>query len=372
MAIIPLPVYNNSKDAAVRTGAERLPSSGWLLTSVNRKDMRLESKMIVAIQTGGHGDGLRPVYISRDLPQVVDLLRMVFGESSEAGEQKLFGDIGLGTINGLIYRLQPSAARLSNGFVWQADGRIVGNATLLTTRAWDRYLVANVAVHPSYRRQGIARAMMESISTLVRNRGGHVVLLQVVKDNHSAIDLYRSLGYESIANMTTWYATASRIRNIPASLPEHHEPAIEQLPNRRWREAYALDISHVQADLNWPEPLTPDAYRYAFWQRASDFLNGRQRETWSTTDAQGQLTGLASIHGEWGHSYYLTLRVRPGQTGQFERPLLAKLIRRLHYLPRRNARIDHPEADEVTSALLQESNFTVQRTLTHMRLNISR
>jgi len=372
MAIITLPVYNNVESAATRNGIIRMPSSERLLTSVNRKDMRLESKMIVAIQTGGHGDGLRPVNISRDLSQVVDLLRMVFGESSEAGEQKLFGDIGLGTINGLMYRLQPSAARLSNGFVWQADGRIVGNATLLTTRAWDRYLVANVAVHPSYRRQGIARALMESITTLVRSRGGHVVILQVVKDNHSAIDLYRSLGYESIANMTTWYATASRIRDIPASAPGRQEPAIDQLPNRQWREAYDLDISHVPADLNWPEPLALDAYRYSFWQKASDFLNSRQKETWSTSDAQGRLAGLASIYGEWGHSYYLTLRVRPQQAGQLERPLLAKLIRRLRYLPRRNARIDHPEADEVTNALLQESNFTAQRTLTHMRLNISR
>ena len=372
MALNSLPVYNNSGNAAAMVDVERTPSGRQLLASVNQKDVRLGSKMIVAIHAGGDRDGPRPVDISRDLPQLIDLLRMVFGESPEAGEQKLFGDVGLGTINGLMYRLQPSATRLSNGFVWQAGGRIVGNATLLTTRAWDRYLVANVAVHPSYRRQGIARALMESITTHVYSRGGRVILLQVVQDNHSAIDLYRSLGYENVADMTTWYATASRLRDIPGALPGHRDTVLEQLPNRRWREAYALDISHVQADLNWPEPLTPDAYRYTFWQRASDFLNGRQRETWSTTNAQGQLTGLASIYGEWGHSYNLMLRVRPEQAGQLERPLLAKLIRRLHYLPRRNVRVDHPETDEVTNALLRESNFAAQRTLTHMRLNISR
>lgn len=371
MAIISLPVYNNGEGAAVRGGKNGMSSRRQLLGNVNRKDARLEPKMIVAIHPSGHGDGLRPVDISRDLPQIVGLLRMVFGESAD-GDEQLFGDISLGTANGLMNRLQPSAAGLSNGFVWQAEGRIVGNATLLTTRAWDRYLVANVAVHPAFRRQGIARALMESISSYVRNRGGRVIILQVVKDNLSAIDLYRSLGYESIANMTTWYATASRIRDIPASVPDYQDIAIEQLSNRHWREAYELDTAHVKADLNWPEPLAPDAYRYSIWQRAADFLNGRQRETWSTTDVQGRLTGLASIYSEWGRSNYLTLRVLPEQAGLLERPLLAKLIRRLRYLPRRNARIDHPEADEATSALLRESNFVVQRTLTHMRLNISR
>lgn len=371
MAIIPFPVYNNSDDAEARVGIFRMRAGLRSRLIVNLKDERLKPNMIVAIPADRYRDGIRPVDIGRDLPQVVDLLRMVFGESLEGDEQKLFGDVGSGPVNGLMYRLQPSAAKLSNGFVWQSEGRIVGNATLLTTKAWDRYLVANVAVHPSYRRQGIARALMEAISTFVRNRGGRVILLQVVKDNNSAINLYRSLGYESIANMTTWYATASRLREIPSSLPGHPDVSIDLLPNRRWREAYALDTTHVQADLNWPEPLATDAYRHTLWQKAADFLNGRQSETWCTVDTKGRLAGLASIYGEWGRSYYMTVRVRPDQAGHLERPLLSKVIRRLHYLPRRNVRIDHPEADEATKKLLQESNFAVQRTLTHMRLDIS-
>ena len=54
-----------------------------------------------------------------------------------------------------------------------------------------------------------------------------------------------------------------------------------------------------------------------------------------------------------------------------ERPLLAKLIRRLHYLPRRNVEVEHPDNDELVNALLQEANFQPRRTLTHMRLDIN-
>ena len=73
-----------------------------------------------------------------------------------------------------------------------------------------------------------------------------------------------------------------------------------------------------------------------------------------------------------GRSHLLTLRVHPDTAGRLERPLLAKLVRRLQYLPRRNVRIDHPDNDSVAGALLSEANFTVQRTLTHMRLDLSR
>jgi hypothetical protein len=53
-----------------------------------------------------------------------------------------------------------------------------------------------------------------------------------------------------------------------------------------------------------------------------------------------------------------------------ERPLLAKLMRRLQYLPRRNVQIDHPDDDELVNSLLQEANFQPRRTLTHMRLDL--
>lgn len=328
--------------------------------------------MALSIPVTRTGDGLRPIDIARDLPQIVELLRMVFGDSLESDDHQFFGDSGSDVLNGWIYRLNPSAARLASGFVWQVDDRIVGNATLLSTRAWDRYLVANVAVHPSYRRQGIARALMQSITSTVKTRGGRVILLQVVKDNQSAKDLYLSLGFEYIGDMTTWYATASRLKHLSDDTGDELSVSMRPLADRRWREAFDLDTVHVHADLNWPEPLQYDAYRRTLWKRAGDFMNGRQMETWATMDAQERLSGLATIYSEWGRSHLLTLRVRPDWQGQLERPLLAKTIRRLRYLPRRNARIDHPEQDEHTGQLLKEANFSIQRTLSHMRLDLSR
>lgn len=339
-------------------------------SSVRRQGTRLKRTMDISIPATRPGDGLRPVDLSRDLSQVVELLKMAFGESLDGDGFQYFGD-GTGPMNEILYRFNPITSRLSNGFVWQADGRVIGNVTLMTTRAWDRYLVANVAVHPSYRRRGIARGLMQAVMEAVRKQGGRTILLQVVKDNQPALDLYRSLGYVGIGNMVSWSATRSRLRQIPGNAGEEASTCIDLLPARLWREAYELDTAHVHRDLNWPEPLSPDAYRRTWWQRFMDFTNGRQVETWITANLDGNLNGLVNIACEWGRSNMITLRIRPDYAGRLERPLLAKAIRRLQYLPRRNIRIDHPEADEHTGHLLNEANFSIQRTLTHMRLDLS-
>lgn len=375
MALNSYPVYNILHEGrrlrcVGHNGVAHVPPAMLSGASVGRQGTSLKRTMDISIPATRPGDGLRPVDLSRDLSQVIELLKMAFGESLDGDGFQYFGD-GTGPMNEILYRFNPVTSRLSNGFVWQADGRIVGNVTLLTTKAWDRYLVANVAVHPSYRRRGIARGLMQAVMEAIRKQGGRTILLQVVKDNQPALDLYRSLGYVSIGNMASWSATRSRVRQIHIDSDEQAHTRIDPLPGRLWREAFELDTAHVYRDLNWPEPLSPDAYRRTWWQRFMDFTNGRQVETWITADPGGNLSGLVNIACEWGRSNMITLRVRPDYAGRLERPLLAKIIRRLQYLPRRNLRIDHPEVDEHTSQLLNEANFSIQRTLTHMRLDLS-
>ncbi|VAW31843.1 hypothetical protein MNBD_CHLOROFLEXI01-4205, partial [hydrothermal vent metagenome] len=151
---------------------------------------------------------------------------------------------------------------------------------------------------------------------------------------------------------------------------ERAAPPIRELKRREWQAAFALDQQVLHDDLNWPEKLKSDAYKTGFWVKAVDFLNGRHKEIWVMSEAKNQLTGLATLASEWGRSHRATIRVHPSWRDQLERPLLAKLIRRLHYLPRRSVQIEHPDDDELMNALLQEANFQPRRTLTHMRLDL--
>ena len=153
-----------------------------------------ENNMVITFPTGTRPfTGPRPINPGKDVSQVVNLLELVFGhrldgggQRLENGGQRLFGnETGL-TQPAFLWRLNPLANKMTLGYVWEENGRIVGNATLLTTRIPGRYLVVNVAVHPDYRRRGIAHDLMESLTSLVQSRGGHKILLQVVKGNTPA------------------------------------------------------------------------------------------------------------------------------------------------------------------------------------------
>jgi GNAT superfamily N-acetyltransferase len=300
---------------------------------------------------------------------VLELLEIVFGESLR-NEGHAAGNVGLDTSLPFLYRFNLGLTRLSPGFVWEENGRIVGNATLLRTKLRDRYLVVNVAVHPDFRRRGIARRLMEAIMEQVQGEGGRFILLQVVKDNYAAVDLYKSLDFRVLGSMTSWYSSVSRVRILPAAIDETPLPRIRELRGSEWRAAYALDQRCLLPELNWPEPLPLDVYKNNWWRRLQNMMNGRQSETWVIDNAQGQLIAMAQILSEWGRLHTAHLRIELACWGQLERPLLAKVTRRLKYLGHRNVRIDHVDDHEEMNQLLQAANFDAKRTLTHMRLQI--
>jgi ribosomal protein S18 acetylase RimI-like enzyme len=311
--------------------------------------------------------GPRPINLNRDIPQVLDLLKVAFGEALDAeGQRALQGYATPGAPPAFFWRFNPAASRLSQGYVWEENGRLVGNVTLLKTGINGRFLIVNVAVHPDYRRRGIARNLMNVVGDHVRQHGGRQILLQVDHDNTSAIDLYHSLQYQTLGDMTSWLGTAGRIHK----LENQDDQPVRDLRGREWQEAYALDCRALAPDLNWPEPIPANIYQQGIWRSLNNFLNGRSSETWVTTQ-EGQLTGLASIWSEWARAHHLTLRVLPEWAGWVERPLLAKTIRRLAYLSNRNVRVDHPSNDLVTGELLRQANFKAKRTLTHMRLDLA-
>ncbi|MCP4356918.1 MAG: GNAT family N-acetyltransferase [Chloroflexi bacterium] len=320
------------------------------------------------LQDRSHKNGLRPINLNRDIPQVLKLLEMVFGNSLDADGQRMLSQTARASQGpAFLMRLNPATSRMALGFVWEDNGRIVGNVTILTTKTPGRYLVVNVAVHPDYRRQGIARNLMQQVSQMVEARKGSQILLQVVQDNTSAINLYKSLNYQVLGSVTTWHATIARLRPLA---DEPSLPRIRDLRGNEWPKAFELDRACLHPDLNWPEQLKPDTYKLTMWNRIANFINGRHSKTWVTNDAQNQLTGMFSILSEWGQSHYALLRIHPAWRGQLERPLTAKLILRLQNMPRRNIRLDHPAGDKLTSDLLREANFNPRRSLTHMRLDL--
>src|SRR5712691_9364317 len=105
---------------------------------------------------------IRPMNPFRDGSAVAQLLRLVFQSEVGGGSLPLLPDWPwlrwVSPLINLFEALGMDAPEQMLGYVWECDGRIVGNATLgLSDSQTGIWLLSNVAVHPSFRRRGIAR-----------------------------------------------------------------------------------------------------------------------------------------------------------------------------------------------------------------------
>lgn len=77
--------------------------------------------------------------------------------------------------------------------VGELDGRIVASAMAGFDghRGWVNYL----GVAPEQRRKGLARALLEHVEVLLRERGCPKLNLQVRSDNAEALGFYAAMGY---------------------------------------------------------------------------------------------------------------------------------------------------------------------------------
>jgi len=191
---------------------------------------------------------LRPLNILRDLPAVADLIETCFSSTMDSEGKRYVQDMRrAGKDNSFIKWANRAAETTSlplSGYVWEENGKVVGNASLIPFRHNKQrvYLIANIATHPDHRRKGIARALTERAIKHAREKKVDNIWLQVREDNPGAIELYTKLGFIERARRTSWQAST-----------DSHAPTLQ------------TDISITsrnpgdwQKQLNWLSRLYPD------------------------------------------------------------------------------------------------------------------
>ena len=83
------------------------------------------------------------------------------------------------------------------------DDRVVGY--IGSQSSIDESDVMNVAVHPDYRRKGIAENLINHLVEELKNRGGHALLLEVRASNAPAIALSEKLGFLQVGCRKNYY-----------------------------------------------------------------------------------------------------------------------------------------------------------------------
>jgi ribosomal protein S18 acetylase RimI-like enzyme len=307
---------------------------------------------------------LRPLNVLRDLSAVADLIELCFSPTMDNDGQRYLSDMRRASRDDSFLRwasrMSETASMPLMGFVWEQDGRIVGNASLIPFRDRGKriYLIANVATHPDYRRRGIGRALTERVMKQARDKNASAIWLHVRDDNPGAIKLYQDLGFQEIARRTTWQGNPehrlSTADNDIQILPRH--PRFWPIQQEWLRRLYPGDLGWYQS---WNTNALRPGLRNWLYLLFVDF-NIKQWVAVRDNELLATLTWIPN----GGRSELLYAATGPGEAGSGALTLLLLHARRtITYPP--YLTLDYP-ADQMTDAIM-EAGFRPRRTLLWMR-----
>src|SRR3990167_169477 len=89
------------------------------------------------------------------------------------------------------------------GWVVEVDKQLI--AFIFIAVQGDESHILNIAVHPSYQRQGWGRKLLTYAIEEIKNKGATMAYLEVRRSNSHAIGLYEQLGFSAISERKDYY-----------------------------------------------------------------------------------------------------------------------------------------------------------------------
>ena len=149
---------------------------------------------------------IRDFDVRTDLLSVSDLVELCFADrlspDGEALLRKMRSSAHNKRFQDWAYQMAGRVSMPFTGFVWEVEGEIIGNLSLVPYHIDGKhyYMIANVAVHPDYQRKGIARSLVEKALGFLLPRKLDGIWLQVDEGNQAAVDLYLHQGFQETSS----------------------------------------------------------------------------------------------------------------------------------------------------------------------------
>jgi ribosomal protein S18 acetylase RimI-like enzyme len=275
---------------------------------------------------------IRPIHLEKDIQPVADLVELCFAEAMDAEGRSYLHNIRMaGKSVSSIYlsSLTPETTNIPFcGYVWEEDGQILGNVTLIFAKRNQQhlYFIANVSVHPDHRGRGIARKLTERAMRHVKEHQGSHVMLQVREDNPTAIHIYESLGFVEINRRTNW--VVDRLRHS-----EKFSIDSVRITGRRsedWPQQKAWLEDLFPASVGWFLPFNLQKHTPGVMNWLDRWLNSDLIKVWAVR-SQDHLLGLGSLESVNPHQDYLWLATSPANEDTTIRSLVPYVIHRTHH-----------------------------------------
>lgn len=201
---------------------------------------------------------MRPIDALRDTLQVADLVESCFKLDQDAEGRHVMRQMRL-----TAERHRQQAQLLGHsrfpgapqGVVWEEDGKVVGNVSVLPYQSGFRRiaLLANVAVAEAYRGRGIASGLTRQALRQVFRAAPTEVWLQVRSDNNPVVRMYRNLGFESFSSVVQWQF---RVPDPPEYRPQPRHYQIVEPGFRDWRAHKAALAKAYPEKVRWYAPFS--------------------------------------------------------------------------------------------------------------------
>jgi GNAT superfamily N-acetyltransferase len=188
-----------------------------------------------------------------------------------------------------------------SGYIWEEDDCLVGNLSLIpfSLRGQRCYLIANVAVHPSYRRRGIARALTSRALEHARDQSARAAWLHVRDDNDPALRLYLSLGFEERSRRSTWHSLSPKMGAFSTPfLSPVYPVTVRRGSALHWPRAQAWLREVYPPEIAWHLPINMNALQPGLWGGLNRLFSGMRVRHWVALRGDRVLAALA-----W-QSYY--------------------------------------------------------------------
>jgi ribosomal protein S18 acetylase RimI-like enzyme len=316
--------------------------------------------------------GLRPFNPLRDLGQVADLMEEAFSEQQPFTGGEVIAEMRRWATRAPLLALLGQDALMA-GFVWERDGRIVGNVHVTRIIAnRDDWLISNVAVQRALRRRGIARELVSAALEQVAMRSGECAALQVNQQNEGAIHLYERLGFQTFHNVVELCRGPGAGEALsPGSVETRH------YAQRDHRQVRSLFQRMVPPDQRRFMPLMLNGAHLAQqgrWENwLSDLMDKRRTRRLVVSDGQ-RIVGFMGAQAKRDPIAYhrLFVAIHPSKRGELERTLVGLGARWLDRYPSSSTLVSVPAANQSLLDELARAGFTETRRLQQMLLRIQR
>ena len=213
------------------------------------------------------------------------------------------------------------------GFIWEQDGKLVGNLTLIPIRFMDEwiFLIANVAVHPDYRRLKIAHHLTERAITFARMHHIETLWLHVREDNLPAIALYQKFGFIEKARRTTWVLKGNCI-----SAQRDSSLRLAKRTNNYWHKQVELLNKNYPESLRWNIPLRISTLQPGVVTWIKNLLIGVRPKHWIIQHA-GLDLGTISFEPSQYFADFLWLGFQPENRASLLRDVLNCLSHEIEF-----------------------------------------